>query len=74
MWRLEKGTSVAALRAFGRILVRDRVLSYLGLRGGKIRRQTFDYCSTNGIDRRAAQKNTSRLILRFDWHGAPLRY
>jgi hypothetical protein len=74
MWRLEKATAVAALCAFGFILVRDRVLSNLGLRGGKIRRQAFDYRSANGEDRRALQKNTSRPVLRIDWHGAPLGY
>jgi hypothetical protein len=68
MWRLEKATSVAPLRAFGLILVRDRVLSNLGLRGGKIRRQAFDYCSANGIGRHALQKNASRSVFRFGCH------
>lgn len=57
--RLEKTTSVAALCTFWLILVPDRVLSNLGLCGGRIWPEAFNDRSTNGIGRHAPEKNTS---------------
>jgi hypothetical protein len=73
--RLEKATPVAALCVFRLVLVRDRVLGHLGLRGGKIRPEALDDRSTYAIGHRAPEKNTSRRVLRFGCHGLhPLRY
>jgi hypothetical protein len=57
--RLEKTTSIAALRTFRLILVRHRVLSNLGLCNNKTRPEALDDRSANGISCHAPEKSTS---------------
>ena len=71
--RLEKTTSVAALRTLRLVLVRDRALGNLALSDGRIRLNALDERRTHGIGRHASEENTPRKALGFTWHEDPPR-
>ena len=57
--RLEKATSIAALRTFWLILVGHRVLSNLGLCNSKSWPEALDDRSAKGVSCHAPEKSTS---------------